>query len=68
MGESSSGATPTNHLYHNNRDGTFTDVSEKAEVARSGWGRGGCVGDYDNDGYRETALLQRCQVQAAQCD
>jgi hypothetical protein len=42
---------PTGHLYHNNRDGTFTDVTLQAGLARSGWGQGGCVGDYDNDGY-----------------
>jgi hypothetical protein len=41
---------PTNHLYHNNRDGTFTDVTEKAGLVRHGWGQGVCVGDYDNDG------------------
>ena len=44
---------PTNHLYHNNHDGTFTDVTEKAGLARSGWGQGVCVGDYDNDGYED---------------
>src|ERR1700756_4676705 len=38
------------HLYHNNRDGTFTDVTEKAGLVRHGWGQGVCVGDYDNDG------------------
>jgi hypothetical protein len=42
---------PTGHLYHNNHDGTFTDVTAKEGLARSGWGQGGCVGDYDNDGY-----------------
>jgi hypothetical protein len=42
---------PTGHLYHNNRDGTFTDVTAHAGLARSGWAQGGCVGDYDNDGY-----------------
>ena len=41
---------PTNHLYQNNRDGTFTDVTEKAGLIRSGWGQGVCVGDYENDG------------------
>jgi hypothetical protein len=41
---------PTNHLYHNNRDGTFTDVTEKAGLSHSGWGQGVCIGDYDNDG------------------
>ena len=42
---------PTNHLYHNNRDGTFTDVTEKAGLHRTGWGQGVCIGDYDNDGW-----------------
>ncbi len=41
---------PTGHLYHNNHDGTFTDVTEKAGLGRAGWGQGGCAGDYDNDG------------------
>jgi enediyne biosynthesis protein E4 len=44
-------SAPTNHLYRNNHDGTFTDVTEKAGLARSGWGQGVCVGDYDNDGF-----------------
>jgi hypothetical protein len=44
------GEEPTNHLYHNNRDGTFTDATEKAGLVRHGWGQGVCVGDYDNDG------------------
>jgi len=44
------GEEPTNHLYHNNRDGTFTDVTAKAGLLRHGWGQGVCVGDYDNDG------------------
>ena len=44
------GQAPTNHLYHNNHDGTFTDVTEKAGLAHTGWGQGVCVGDYDNDG------------------
>jgi hypothetical protein len=42
---------PTNHLYRNNRDGTFTDVTEKAGLTASGWGQGVCTGDYDNDGW-----------------
>src|SRR5881409_4235144 len=41
---------PTNHLYHNNHDGTFADVTEKAGLAHTGWGQGVCAGDYDNDG------------------
>ena len=44
------GQAPTNHLYHNNRDGTFTDVTEKAGLKLTGWCCGICVGDYDNDG------------------
>src|SRR5438876_1092933 len=42
---------PTNHLFTNNRDGTFTDVTAKAGLLHSGWGQGVCVGDYDNDGF-----------------
>jgi hypothetical protein len=45
------GGAPTNHLYHNNRDGTFTDVTAHSGLDRSGWAHGVCVGDYDNDGY-----------------
>ena len=47
------GSEPTSHLFHNNRDGTFTDVTAKAGVANSGWGQGVCVGDYDNDGWED---------------
>ncbi len=45
--------TPTywNRLFHNNRDGTFTDVTEKAGVAGAGYGMGSAVGDYNNDGW-----------------
>ena len=45
------GSEPTTHLFRNNRDGTFTDVTLKAGVAHSGWGQGCCIGDYDNDGW-----------------
>ena len=45
------GQAPTSHLYRNNRDGTFTDVTEKSGIARTGWQTGVCVGDYDNDGW-----------------
>jgi hypothetical protein len=45
------GEAPTNRLYKNNRDGTFTDVTVKAGLVRTGWGQGVCVGDYDNDGW-----------------
>jgi hypothetical protein len=40
----------TNRLYHNNRDGTFTDVTEKAGLRRTGWASAVTVGDYNNDG------------------
>ena len=46
-----SGKAPTTHLFKNNRDGTFTDVTEKSGIGRSGWQTGVCVGDYDNDGW-----------------
>jgi enediyne biosynthesis protein E4 len=45
------GKAPTTHLYKNNRDGTFTDVTEKSGLGRTGWQTGVCVGDYDNDGW-----------------
>src|SRR5881398_925591 len=47
------GAPPeaTNRLYKNNRDGTFTDVTEKAGLHSVGWACGVCVGDYNNDGF-----------------
>ena len=47
------GTAPTQHLHRNNRDGTFTDVTEKAGLSRTGWGTGVSVGDYDNDGWND---------------
>ena len=47
---------PIGHLYHNNQDGTFSDVTVRSGLARSGWGQGGCVGDYDNDGYLDLLI------------
>jgi len=44
---------PTNHLYRNNHDGTFTDVTATSGLAANGWGQGVCVGDYDNDGWED---------------
>lgn len=46
-------AGATNRLYRNNRDGTFTDVTRKAGLERSGWGMGVTVGDYNNDGFED---------------
>jgi len=43
----------TNRLYKNNRDGTFTDVTEKAGLKETGWASGVCIGDYNNDGFED---------------
>jgi len=45
------GQEPTNRLYRNNRDGTFTDITKQAGLTHTGWASGLCIGDYDNDGY-----------------
>jgi hypothetical protein len=49
------GAPPgaSNRLYKNNRDGTFTDVTEKAGLRDIGWAGGVCIGDYNNDGFED---------------
>jgi hypothetical protein len=44
-------SAPRAMLFHNNHDGTFTDVTDKAGVANLRWGFGVAVGDYDNDGW-----------------
>jgi len=49
-------AGTTNRLYKNNRDGTFTDVTEKAGLTRLGWASAVTVGDYDNDGFDDLFL------------
>lgn len=51
-----SGKGPTNRLYHNNHDGTFTEVTTKAGLTGTGWGQGVCVGDYDNDGWEDVYI------------
>ena len=45
------GVVPRGALYHNNHDGTFTDVTDKAGVANPCFAMGGAVGDYNNDGW-----------------
>jgi hypothetical protein len=47
------GQAPTNHLYRNDGNGHFTDVTRSAKLAHSGWGNGVCVGDFDNDGFED---------------
>jgi hypothetical protein len=47
------GSPPSNHLYRNNHDGTFTDVTAAASLTATGWGQGVCAGDYDNDGWED---------------
>jgi hypothetical protein len=49
------GAPPgaSNRLYKNNRDGTFSDVTDKAGLRDVGWACGVCVGDYNNDGFED---------------
>jgi hypothetical protein len=43
----------SNRLYHNNRDGTFADVTAQAGLLDAGWAVGVCVGDYNNDGFED---------------
>jgi enediyne biosynthesis protein E4 len=45
------GKCHTSKLYHNNHDGTFSDVTAKSGIDHCGWGFGVAVGDYDNDGH-----------------
>jgi enediyne biosynthesis protein E4 len=45
------GKAPLSHLYRNNHDGSFTDVTARAGLNASGWASSVCAGDYDNDGW-----------------
>jgi enediyne biosynthesis protein E4 len=47
-----------NALYHNNRDGTFRDVTQQAGVGAGGFGQGVAVGDYDGDGFPDLYVTQ----------
>ncbi len=50
------GQSSRSALYHNNHDGTFTDVTDKAGVATPCFAMGGAVGDYNNDGWPDMAI------------
>ena len=50
------GKEPTNRLYRNNKNGTFTDVTDRAKLRRTGWAASVSVGDYDNDGFDDLFL------------
>jgi hypothetical protein len=54
-GHKSGRSTPA--LYHNNKDGTFTDVTQTAGLAIEVYGLGCTIGDYDNDGYDDIGSL-----------
>ena len=45
------GSTASNRLYKNNRDGTFSDVTEAAGLKKTGWASAVCAGDYNNNGW-----------------
>jgi hypothetical protein len=51
-------AGTTNRLYKNNRNGTFTDVTDRAGLRRSGWASAVTVGDYDNDGFDDLFITE----------
>lgn len=52
------GISVRNALYHNNGDGTFTEVTDKAGVPGTGYGLGCVWGDYDNDGFPDLFVTQ----------
>ena len=52
-GLSKSNPAFSNRLYHNNHDGTFTDVTEQAGLAGEGYSMGAAAADYDNDGWTD---------------
>jgi enediyne biosynthesis protein E4 len=48
----------SNRLYRNNRDGTFTDVTEKAGLFQTGWASSVCTGDFNNDGFEDLFITR----------
>ena len=51
LASAESEAPPVSHLYRNNHDGTFADVTRTAGLSATGWGQAVCAGDFDNDGH-----------------
>ncbi|HEY2933386.1 MAG TPA: CRTAC1 family protein [Acidobacteriota bacterium] len=49
----SSPKSSRSELWHNNGDGTFSDVTDKSGLGYPGWGMGVCTGDFDNDGWED---------------
>src|SRR5208337_2846011 len=49
----SDGIAASNHLFRNNGDGTFTDVTAQAGVGGHNWGFGAVAADYNNDGFQD---------------
>jgi hypothetical protein len=48
----------SNRLYKNNRDGTFTEVTEKAGLLQTGWACSVCIGDFNNDGFEDLFITR----------
>jgi hypothetical protein len=59
MEQARQGKKARSALYHNNRDGTFTDVTDRAGVGYPCWAMGGAIADYDNDGWPD--ILVTCE-------
>ncbi len=53
LADLNAGKCHSSKLYHNNHDGTFTDVTSKSGLSHCSWGFGAAVGDYDNDGWED---------------
>ena len=58
QGDPGPNSTDADRLYHNRGDGTFEDVTRKADILEGGHGIGSLVGDYDNDGFPDIYVMQ----------
>lgn len=56
-----------NHLYHNNGNGTFTDITAKAGVQGAGWSTGCGFTDYDRDGHLDLFVARYVHFDRARC-